>query len=224
MIIKRNKISNRERLTTVIAPEHVSSEILKGLSDNIAKKPTFDDENKELQNFLEEAAYLTTQDLSDLGTQIETLSATPRLRSRVRYLAALMPYKSLHELASAIHYVMDPEYLTETDIRDILRGGKREVPIEKIQHIGRSLMVGNSIRETAKIVEVSYETVARIEQFVGIQEARRLRLVDYACDAVREGWSVRIFANCAGIPKSTAHIMMQNARKELNKGQPSKEL
>jgi hypothetical protein len=180
-----------------------------------APTPPFDDENDELQDFLKEAAYLTTQDLADLGTQIETLSATRRNRARVRYLAALMPEKSLHELANVIHYVMDNAHLTITDVRDILRGGKRDVPLEKIQKIGKSLIDGNSVRKTAIDIGVSYETVSRIESFVGIQEARRLKLVDFACDAIREGWSVRGFASAAGIPKSTAHLMMVRAKQVL---------
>lgn len=175
----------------------------------------FDDENEELTDFLKEAAYLTTEDLSDLGEQIETLSATRRNRARVRYLAALMPNKTLHQLADAIHYVIDNQHLSVTDIRDVLRGGKRDVPIDKIQKIGEMLLNGDSLRSTAKEVGVSYDTVERIESFIGIAEARRLKLIDFACDAVREGWSVRRFGNAAGIPKSTAHIMMGRAREVL---------
>jgi len=175
----------------------------------------FDQESDELQDFLKEAAYLTTEDLSDLGEQIETLSATRRNRARVRYLAALLPQKSLHDLADTIHYVIDNSHLSVTDVRDVLRGGRRDVPIEKIQLIGEMLIAGYSLRQTAKTAGVSYDTVERIESFIGIGEARRLKLVDFACDAVREGWSVRNFAAKAGIPKSTAHVMMGRAREVL---------
>ena len=175
----------------------------------------FDDENEELQDFLKEAAYLTTEDLSDLGEQIETLSATRRNRARVRYLAALMPNKSLHQLADSIHFVIDNQHLSVSDVRDVLRGGKRDVPLDKIQLIGQKLIEGGSLRGTAREVGVSYDTVERIESFIGISEARRLKLVDFACDAIREGWSVRGFATAAGIPKSTAHVMMGRARSVL---------
>jgi hypothetical protein len=184
------------------------------LSGSAATGP-FDQENDELQDFLKEAAYLTTEDLSDLGEQIETLSATRRNRARVRYLAALLPGKTLHQLADTIHYVIDNSHLSVTDVRDVLRGGKRDVPIDKIQQIGELLIAGNSLRHTAVTVGVSYDTVERIESFIGISEARRLKLVDFACDAVREGWSVRNFAGKAGIPKSTAHVMMGRAREVL---------
>jgi lambda repressor-like predicted transcriptional regulator len=126
-----------------------------------------------------------------------------------------MPTKSLHELSNSIHYVMDNAHLTISDVRDILRGGRRDVPLTKIQMIGRLLIEGKSLRHTAKEVGVSYETVSRIESFVGIQEARRLKLVDFACDAIREGWSVRAFASAAGIPKSTAHLMLVRAKQVL---------
>lgn len=175
----------------------------------------FDAENDELAEFLEEAAYLTTDDISDLGEQFEGLGSGRRSRSRLRYLAALMPGRSLHELAGAIHYVIDNDNLGISDVRDVLRGGKREVPLAKIQQIGALLSAGASLRQTAKEAEVSYDTVERIESFIGIAEARRLKLVDFACDAVRESWSVRSFAAKAGIPKSTAHVFMGRARQVL---------
>lgn len=172
----------------------------------------FDKDNDELRDFLSEAAYLTTEDLSNLGDQLQTLSATRRNRARIRYLAALMPGKTLHQLAEAIHFIMDNDHLSITEVRDILRGGRRDVPLEKIQKIGELLMEGQSLRSTATQVGVSYDTVENIEHFVGIAEARRLKLVDFACDAVREGWTIRAFATAAGIPKSTAHLMMGRAR------------
>lgn len=175
----------------------------------------FDAENDELAAFLEEAAYLTTDDLSDLGDQFEGLGAGRRSRSRLRYLAALMPGRSLHELAGAIHYVIDNDNLGISDVRDVLRGGKRDVPIDKIQLVGQLLSAGTSLRQTAKDAGVSYDTVERIESFIGIAEARRLKLVDFACAAVRESWSVRHFAGKAGIPKSTAHVFMGRAREVL---------
>lgn len=175
----------------------------------------FDEDNDELAKFLEEAAYLTTDDLSDLGDQFDGLGAGRRSRSRLRYLAALMPGRSLHELAGAIHYVIDNNNLGISDVRDVLRGGKRDVPVEKIQKVGELLAAGTSLRQTAKDAAVSYDTVERIESFIGIAESHRLKLVDFACDAVRESWSVRHFASKAGIPKTTAHAYMGRARQVL---------
>jgi hypothetical protein len=175
----------------------------------------FDDENDQLQSFLSEAAHLTSDDLTDLGDGLAHGPATRRNRSRLRYLAALLPGKSLHELADTIHYIMDNSHVSITDVRNVLRGGRRDVPIEKIQEIGALLNKGESLRATAKATGVSYDTVERIESFIGIAEARRLKLVDFACDAVRESWSVRTFAAKAGIPKSTAHVIMGRAREVL---------
>lgn len=200
-----------EENTAVEGSEKLIATLLNGSVNN----GSFDADNTELTNFLEEAAYLTTDDISDLGEQFDGLSAGRRSRSRLRYLAALMPGRSLHELANAIHYVIDNNNLSISDIRDVLRGGRREVPIEKIQHIGTLLASGLSLRQTAKDAGVSYDTVERIELFIGIAEARRLKLVDFACDAVREQWSVRNFAIKAGIPKSTAHVFMGRARNVL---------
>jgi hypothetical protein len=184
------------------------------LSGSSSNSP-FDDENDELQTFLSEAAHLTTDDLTDLGDGLVSGPSTRRNRARVRYLAALLPGKSLHQLADTIHYVMDNSHISITDVRNVLRGGKRDVPIDKIQTIGSLLNQGASLRATAKATGVSYDTVERIESFIGIAEARRLKLVDFACDAVRESWSVRNFAAKAGIPKSTAHLIMGRAREVL---------
>ena len=192
-----------------------TEKLINTLVNGSVNNGTFDADNEELATFLEEAAYLTTDDLSDLGDQFEGLAAGRRSRARLRYLAALMPTRSLHELANAIHYVIDNDNLSISDVRDVLRGGKRDVPITKIQQIGSLLAAGTSLRQTAKDAGVSYDTVERIESFIGIAEARRLKLVDFACDAVREQWSVRSFAAKAGIPKSTAHVFMGRARDVL---------
>ena len=192
-----------------------AEKLINTLINGSVSNGTFDAENDELSEFLEEAAYLTTDDVSDLGDQFEGLGAGRRSRSRLRYLAALMPGRSLHELANAIHYVIDNNNLSISDVRDVLRGGKRDVPIDKIQLVGSLLAGGLSLRQTAKDAGVSYDTVERIESFIGIAEARRLKLVDFACDAVREQWSVRSFAGKAGIPKSTAHTIMGRAREVL---------
>lgn len=176
----------------------------------------FDEENDQLQAFLAEAAHLTTDDLTELGDGLVSGPATRRNRARVRYLAALLPGKSLHELADSIHYIMDNSHISITDVRNVLRGGRRDVPIDKIQQIGSLLNQGASLRAAAKATSVSYDTVERIESFIGIAEARRLKLVDFACDAVRESWSVRNFAAKAGIPKSTAHVIMGRARDVLS--------
>lgn len=172
----------------------------------------FDSDNEELSNFLDQAAYLTMDDLTDLGDAFDGYNAGRRHRARLRYLSALLPDRSLHQLADAVHYIIDNNNLTITDVRDVLRGTKRDIPITKIQEIGRLLTEGESLRATSKQVGVSYDTVERIESFIGIAEARRLKLVDFACDAVREGWSVRRFAAAAGIPKSTAHAFIGRAR------------
>lgn len=175
----------------------------------------FDSENDELSTFLDQAAYLTLDDLTDLGDAFDGYNAGRRNRARLRYLAALLPNRSLHQLADAIHYIIDNDNLTVTDVRDVLRGTKRDIPIDRIQQIGVLLTEGNSLRATAKQVGVSFDTVERIESFIGIAEARRLKLVDFACDAIREGWSVRRFAAAAGIPKSTAHAFIGRARTVL---------
>jgi hypothetical protein len=175
----------------------------------------FNTESDDLVDFLDQAAYLTMEDLNDLGDAFDGLNAGRRNRARLRYLAALLPGRSLHQLADSIHYVINNGNLMVTDVRDVLRGSRRDIPIAKIQEIGTLLAAGNSLRLVSRTVGVSFDTVERIESFIGIAEARRLKLVDFACDAVREGWSVRRFAVAAGIPKSTAHGVIGRARTVL---------
>lgn len=172
----------------------------------------FDNESDDLLDFLDMAAYLTTDDLTDLGDAFDGPNAGRRNRARLRYLAALLPNRSLHQLADSIHYIIDNKHLGISDVRDVLRGSRRDIPIEKIQQIGTLLSNGHSLRATARQVGVSFDTVERIESFIGIAESRRLKLVDFACDAIKEGWSVRRFAAAAGIPKSTAHGFIGRAR------------
>jgi hypothetical protein len=175
----------------------------------------FDDEAEELQDFLASAAFLTPEDLGYIGDQLDGMNSTRRDRARFRYLAALFPDRSLHDLANTLHYVINNSHVSISEVRDVLRGKGNEVPIEKIQAAGKELATGTSIRTAAKKVGLNFDTVQRIERFLGIAEARRLRLVDAACDALRYGWSVRKFASYSGVPKSTAHILLRKARNVL---------
>ena len=193
--------------------DNVSSLMKTLLSGTIDSAP-FDNENEELSGFLNDVAYLTTQEIYRLSGELtDTPSRTTR--AKLRYLAALFPNKTLHELAEIIYYVIDNKHVEVTDIRDILRGTSREVPLIKIQQIGSMLREGKSLRFIREQVGVSIDTIASIEQFIGIARAQKLHLIDVACDAVRENWSVRTYAKVAGIPKSTAHAYMIKARSVL---------
>lgn len=184
--------------------------LLTGTSDNAP----FDNDNEELRSFLDEVAYLTYQEIGAIGDKLND-NPTRAVRAKLRYLAALFPTKTLHELADTLYYIIDNKHIQITDVRDILRGTAREVPLIKIQQIGAMLREGKSQRFIKAQVGVSMETVQNIEHFIGISEAHRLHLVDIACDAVRESWSVRTYAKVAGIPKSTAHTYMIKARSVL---------
>lgn len=175
-------------------------------------KADFDVESEELNDFLDQSAFLTTEDIRDIGSSLDG-GHSRKAKTRVRYLAALFPRElSLHDLTTRIHYVLDNRHLSISEVRDILRGGKGDISIEKIQHIGECLRLGQSIRSTAVTVGVANDTVSAVESFLGIGEQRRLKLVDKACDAVRDGISTRRFAALNGVTKSTAHNMMVRAR------------
>jgi hypothetical protein len=170
------------------------------------------DDERDIVPFLKEAAYLTKDDIRYISDDLEG-GTSRRNKTRIRYLAALItPTKTQYQVANDIHYVLDTRHLTIGDIQDILDGDKRDVPIQKIQAVGELLRSGFSLRRTAKDLGISYDTVERIENFIGIAESRRAKVLEFACTAVSEGWSVREFGKYAGIPKSTAHVLMKKAR------------
>lgn len=144
-------------------------------------------------------------------------------RAQMRYLAALLPDLDRGKLARAIAAIVDNPNLLERDIRIILDGRSladpsrrtREVPIEAIQTVGRMLMRGETIEETARAARVSVNTVEAIDGFLGLVQARKDHLLDDAVVAIREGWSVRQLARTSNISKSQAHRLMVQAREVL---------
>jgi transposase len=184
------------------------------LGNHYNNKP-YSDESDELLDFLGRSAYLTLDVLTDLGDD-KYSSDNRKNITHIRYLAALLFDKdTVYELAKTIHYILDNDNLTISDIQDILYGSSRDIDIKKIQRIGKLLYEGKSYRYVSSEVGVSYDTIERIESFTGINQARKDRLIDQACDAVREGVSVRTFAKQVNIPKSTAHTVMNKAKSVL---------
>jgi transposase-like protein len=146
-----------------------------------------------------------------------------KLRSRIRYLAALFPDEGLNSLSHRIHGIINNSNFSVDDIRLILNGRKlndpssitREISLPIIQGIGRCLRDGKSIRSTARDMRVSYDTVEGIERYLGIRQAREDKIMDGAISAVRDGLSVRKFAHSAGISKGKAHRLIIKAHSVL---------
>lgn len=144
-------------------------------------------------------------------------------RAHVRYLAALLPDLDRNKLARAIAAIINNDRLPESDIRLILDGRSlqdptrrtNEVPVEAIQTVGRMLMQGQGVQEAARAARVAKNTVLAIDNYLGLTTAYADRLMDEACHAVREGWSVRELARAAEVSKSQAHRLMQRAREVL---------
>lgn len=193
-------------------------------------------EDSELLSMLAELEHTNLRDFSHLGMNVRAV------RSNIRYLAALWPDASMKELTDRIFTLLNNRHLLPEDVRDILGGvalngrslsqtdinlmmaGKRltdatrqtnEVPIQVVQTVGRCLASGMKLRETAKAVRCSYDTVARIDALLGLRQAFEDRMLDLAVDAVRDGKSVRKFATENAVARSTAHKMMVKARSVL---------
>lgn len=141
-------------------------------------------------------------------------------RSEVRFIAALFPKVQFGELSDVVFDILDSDRLTRQDVRLILGGyslhdaSKRlnDTPIEVVQKVGEMLSEGCSQAEISRTIRVSEDTVYRIDRFLGLSDAWRMRKVQEAGYALEDGLSVREFGRRAGLSKSTAHRMMQEAR------------
>ena len=144
---------------------------------------------------------------------------TPATRTAIRYLAALFPYESdLMRLADKIHYVLYGGRTFPMGVTDVfltLRGHAHELSIGTIQSVGAGLAAGVKIRQLAPQLGVARSTVADIDRFCGITQARKDRLLDDAITFLREGMSVRAFARHHSLPVSTAGDLYVKAREVL---------
>lgn len=139
-----------------------------------------------------------------------------RVRARIRYLSALWPDANLNELTHRIHGLINNKQFDVDDIRAILQGRKlndtskttNELPLGIIQGIGKCLKEGKSLRTTAKEMRVSYDSVESIERYLGVRSAQKLKLIDQAVDAVRDGVSIRNFAKQVNVSRSKAHRLL----------------
>lgn len=146
-----------------------------------------------------------------------------RLRSRIRYLAALWYDNDLQQLTHRIHGLVNNKELTVDDIRAILQGRRlndtsritNEVPLSIIQGIGRCLSSGMSLRSTARDMRVSYDTVESIEKYLGIKRAYDDKLMDEAVQGARHKESTRGLAKRLNISKSKAHRLLLEAHSVL---------
>jgi transposase-like protein len=171
----------------------------------------------------------------------EASSSAQRARAHVRYLSALWPEATITELGQRIHDLLNNRNISFSDVmtvlrgervseraqlddlRIVLRGGqlgdaqrqRREVPVPVIQGIGRCLMGGMNLSETARMMRVSVDTVRAIEKFLGLRSAYQQRKLGAAVDAVRDGTSIRQFASTHGISKSSAELLFREARSVL---------
>ena len=175
------------------------------------------DEDTGIEEVLAELEYANPLDFS------QDISNHKKMRSQIRYLAALFPYKNINDLTNRIYILINNDNFSIDELRQILNGRllsdpskkTNEIPVKVIQGIGKCLSEGMSIRATAVEMRVSYDTVEAIEKYLGIKSALHSRHIGYAVNAVRDGLSVRRFGSRYNIPKSTAHRLLIEAKKVL---------
>ena len=160
-------------------------------------------------------------DLDNAG--LEGSLTVSSARSRIRYMAALFPNKSVQEICVTISDILQgAKDLTASDVRSIVLGrdlntGHRteEVDIERIQMTGKLLADGVCKTKISALAGVSRDTVQAIDWYLGISDALDQRRVALACDMIRDGVSSRLGASRLGVSKSQAHRYMVRARKVL---------
>jgi len=176
------------------------------------------DEDAEFIAVLPHLEYLNLTDFD-----IDTFDNQIKLRSRVRYLAALFPDDNLITLSNKIHGIINNSNLEVDKLRLIIAGKKlsnpsedtHEIRLRIIQGIGKCLRDGLSMRETAREMSVADDTVKAIETYTGISKAYKSRLMDKAINAVRDGISIRAFAKANNISRTQASNLMSRGHKVL---------
>jgi hypothetical protein len=166
---------------------------------------------------------LSSLSYADLSSLLDGEDSVRSARARIRYMAALFPDLGLVPLAEEIHAIIDNKNVTVGDIRLILDGRSladpsrrtHEVPLARIQMLGRLLSNGTGVTEGARQSGMSRFTAQAIDGYLGLTACFAEQAFDAAIDMVREGWSTREMAKVLNVSQSTAVRMAQRAREVL---------
>lgn len=170
----------------------------------------------------DEAPVLTALDRLghiDLTTLVDESMSNRTSRAQLRYLAALFPDLNLHALAHEVCAIIDNPSLSEADCRIILDGRSlsdpmvrtREIPLSKIQALGKLLQSGVALVEAARRVGLARNTARAIDDYLGLSEAHEAKKLSSAIELVREGASSRDIARALGVSSSTGHRLQVQA-------------
>jgi hypothetical protein len=156
---------------------------------------------------------------ADLSALLDDGVATRTTRAHLRYLAALFPDHNLVALAREIHMIVGNKNLTQDDIRLILDGRSvadpsrrtREIPIDKVQRLGRLLSQGVPVVDAARQVDVARNTARAIDDYLGLTQVYADKQLDTAIDLAREGASSRTIAEALRVSAATGYKLQQRA-------------
>lgn len=183
--------------------------------------------NPSLAPYDEEAEFVKSLNILEYVNPLEfendTYGSNMRVRSMIRYLICLFPYDSLTVVSKKIHTLLNNKNIQLEDLKIILdarhinnsQERTREVPFIKLQLVGKMLAEGATISSIVNEVGVARETVYSIERYLGIQNAYKMRLVDKAVDAVRDGLSIREFAKKENLSFQIAYKNITKAKSVL---------
>jgi hypothetical protein len=141
-------------------------------------------------------------------------------RRGLRFLAALWPDLPVSRLSEVLHDVLAPQFYTRSDIQVVLSGHRlsdaqtptSEPPLGLLQDAGRMLTAGQPRSRVVRVTRLGEHTVSELDDWLGLSDAWRLRLLDRASRAVSAGWSVRRFGRAEGVSHGMAQRVMSRAR------------
>lgn len=159
--------------------------------------------------WLEEAA---TTSMLQLSRPINNHEVS--YRWAIRALAACFSEMGSTELALRISSVLNNDQLTIPDVKEILEGSDRDLPLKKIQQIGKLLSEGEGYTAIARNLKVERRTISKIDKVIGITQARDDRLITYATQLAQEdNLSIRTFASKYNLTISKARNIIKNSQK-----------
>ena len=195
--------------------------------DHLKKTLSGEYPNPSTLAFDDEAEFITTlpelEYINALDFDQDIFENQIRMRSKIRYLAALFPKENIIQLTHRIHALINNKNMDTDSLRLILQGKSQadpsrtthEIRINIIQGIGKCLREGLTLRATAREMQVSLDTVIAIEAYLGIRKAFKLKMVDVAVDAAREDWSVRKLAKTLNCSRTLATKLLNRGNQIL---------
>ena len=176
------------------------------------------DDEAEFLEALKTLEYIDPKDFNH-----ENYGNNMKVRAQIRYLVCLFPYDTLNDATQKIYRLLNNKNIMLEDLRIIIDGRSiknpqkrtREIPFYKLQAAGKLLMEGKMTSDIAEELDVARDTITSIENYLGLRESYRLKLIDRAIEAVRNTKSIREFIKEENVSFNTAVRSFRKAKEVL---------